>query len=121
VLKRNIAAKVARGTDIHSDDHRAYLGVEKITGGKHSAVKHSIGEYANAGVHNNTAESWNALLERSIVGAFHHVSPEHLPRYCDEVAFRWDRREMDDTERTGQAVKGGEWKRLTYRRTDSAQ
>jgi hypothetical protein len=24
---------------------------------------------------------------RSIVGAFHHVSPEHLSRHCDEVAF----------------------------------
>jgi hypothetical protein len=62
------------------------------------------------------AESWNALLERSIVGAFHHVSPEHLPRYCDEVAFRWDRREMDDTERAAAAIKGGDGKRLTYRR-----
>jgi transposase-like protein len=120
-LKRNIAAKVAFGTEIHSDDHTAYRGSEKITGGKHSAVKHSIGEYARDGIHNNTAESWNALLERSIVGAFHSVSPEHLSRYCDEVAFRWDRREIDDTARTNEAVKGVEWKRLTYRRTDSPQ
>lgn len=73
------------------------------------------------GVHLNTAESWNALLKRSIVGAFHHVSPEHLPRYCDEVEFRWNRREIDDTARTADAVRGGDQKRLTYRRTDSAQ
>jgi len=65
-------------------------------------------------------ESWNALLERSIVGAFHHVSPEHLARYCDEVSFRWNRREMDDTERTVEAIKGAEGKRLTYRRTRGA-
>ena len=124
-LKRNIAANVAKGTDIHSDDHKAYRGVEKITGGKHEAVKHMIGEYARntatGSVHNNTAESWNALLERSIVGAFHHVSPEHLSRYCDEVAFRWDRREMDDADRTIEAIKGAEGKRLTYRRTCGGQ
>lgn len=115
VLKRNIAEKVARGTEIHSDDYRAYRGSEKITGAKHSAVKHMLGEYARDGVHNNTAESWNALLERSIVGSFHHVSPEHLSRYCDEVSFRWDRRDMNDTERAAAAIQGGEGKRLTYR------
>jgi transposase-like protein len=124
-LKRNIAVTVAQGTDIHSDDHKAYRGVEKITGGKHAAVKHMIGEYARTTetgtVHNNTAESWNALLERSIVGAFHHVSPEHLSRYCDEVSFRWDRRGMDDTERAIDAVRGAEGKRLTYRRTRGGQ
>lgn len=124
VLKRNIAANVAQGTEIHSDDHKAYRGVEKITGGKHEAVKHMIGEYARTtatgSVHNNTAESWNALLERSIVGAFHHVSPEHLSRYCDEVSFRWDRRDMNDTERAIDAVRGGSGKRLTLRKPHGA-
>lgn len=115
-LKRNIVANVALGTEIHSDDHKAYRGVEKITGAPHGAVKHMIGEYARDGIHNNTAESWNALLERSIVGSFHHVSPEHLSRYCDEVAFRWDRREMNDADRTVEAIRGGDGKRLTYRR-----
>jgi len=126
VLKRNIAANVAAGSDIHSDDHKAYRKTEKITGGRHEAVKHMIGEYARKtadgiSVHNNTAESWNALLERSIIGAFHHVSPEHLPRYADEVEFRWNRREMNDSERTVAAIKGAEGKRLTYRRTGEGQ
>jgi hypothetical protein len=88
---------------------------------KHSAVVHQVGEYARDGVHSNTAESWNALLKRSIVGSFHHVSREHLSRYCDEVSFRWDRRKINDTERTAQAIKGGEGKRLTYRRPSGAQ
>ena len=121
VLKRNIVANVAQGTEIQSDEHRGYIGVDKLLGGTHRAVKHQLYEYARDGVHSNTAESWNALLERSIVGAFHHVSPEHLSRYCDEVSFRWDRREMNDTERTAAAIKGGEGKRLTYRRTRRGQ
>ena len=85
VLKRNIAEKVALGTEIHSDDHKAYRGVEKITGGKHSAVKHMLGEYARDGVHNNTAESWNALLERSIVGA----SITSHPSIFHATATKW--------------------------------
>lgn len=121
VLKRNIAANVAPGTEMHTDEHRGYIGIDRITSGPHLTVTHYQGEYARDGIHVNTAESWNALLKRSIVGSFHHVSAEHLSRYCDEVSFRWDRRKMDDTDRTVAAVKGGEGKRLTYRRTGGAQ
>jgi hypothetical protein len=48
----------------------------------------------------NTAESFFALLKRGIVGSFHHVSPEHLHRYCDEFSFRWDLRSVTDSART---------------------
>jgi transposase-like protein len=119
-IKRNIMDNVALGTEMHTDQHKAYRGVEKITGAPHQHVNHTINEFARDGVHSNTAESWNALLKRSIVGSFHHVSREHLHRYCDEVSFRWDRRTMDDTERTAEAIKGGEGKRLTYRRPRGA-
>ena len=118
-LKRNIADNVAQGTEMHTDEHRAYQGIERITGGPHLAVVHSLNQFAKENIHNNTAESWNALLKRSIVGSFHHVSREHLGRYCDEVSFRWDRRGMDDTERAAAAIKGGEGKRLTYRQPSS--
>lgn len=120
-IKRNVVASVEKGTHIHSDEHRAYRGIEHLIEGQHSAVVHQLEEFARDGVHSNTAESWNALLKRSIVGSFHHVSREHLSRYCDEVSFRWDRREIDDTARTAEAIKGGEGKRLTYRRPRGTQ
>jgi transposase-like protein len=121
VLKVNIVANVERGTEIHSDQHKAYRGIGELIAGHHEHVNHTLNEFARGDVHSNTAESWNALLKRSIVGSFHHVSREHLARYCDEVSFRWDRREMDDSERTIAAIKGGEGKRLTYRRTRREQ
>jgi len=121
VLKRNIAANVAHGTEMHTDEHKGYRGVHKITGAPHLTVTHYTGEYAREDIHVNTAESWNALLKRSIVGSFHHVSREHLARYCDEVSFRWDRRKIDDTTRAVAAIKGAEGKRLTYRRSRGAQ
>ena len=120
-LKRNIVAQVKPGTEMHTDQFKAYRGVHKLTGGLHLTVNHTLGEYAREDIHVNTAESWNALLKRSIVGSFHHVSREHLSRYCDEVSFRWDHRSIDDTARTAEAVKNGEGKRLTYRRSRGAQ
>jgi transposase-like protein len=120
-LKRNIYANVKRGTEMHTDEHKGYQQLHRTTGGLHFVVTHKTGEYAKEDIHVNTAESWNALLKRSIYGSFHHVSVEHLSRYCDEVSFRWDRREIDDTKRTEQAIKGGDQKRLTYRRSSTEQ
>jgi transposase-like protein len=119
-LRRNIVPNVKVGTEMHTDQHKAYQGIHKHIRGVHLTVNHGAGEYANEDIHVNTAESWNALLKRSIVGSFHHVSREHLSRYCDEVSFRWDRRSIDDTERAAQAIKAGEGKRLTYRNPRSA-
>jgi hypothetical protein len=36
----------------------------------------------------NTAESFFSLLKRAIIGAWHHVSHEHLARYPKEFVFR---------------------------------
>ena len=54
--------------------------------GGHHRVDHDAGEYARGEAHVNTAESFFALLKRGIVGSFHHISPEHLHRYCDEFS-----------------------------------
>jgi hypothetical protein len=63
----------------------------------------------------NTCESFFSLIKRSVYGAFHHISKEHLPKYCDEVAFRWNTRSLTDGERTKQALEMIVGKRLTYR------
>jgi hypothetical protein len=50
------------------------------------------------------------------MGAWHHVSKEHLPKYCDEFAFRWNNRKISDGERMAKAVSVVEGKRLMYRK-----
>lgn len=60
----------------------------------------------------NTAESYFALLKRGVHGTFHHISKQHLFRYCDEFSFRWNFRNVNDGERTTQAIQGIEGKRL---------
>ena len=41
-----------------------------------------------------------------------------LGRYCAEFDFRYNTRQISDTERTAAAVTGARGKRLTYRRID---
>lgn len=81
-------------------------------GGGHVAVDHSKGEYSRDGLGTNEAEAYFALLKRGITGSFHHVSKKHLQRYVDEFSYRWDRRKMSDGERTVDAIKTSEGKRL---------
>jgi hypothetical protein len=103
-----------------TDAWRGYITVGREFAGGHERVDNGSGEYVRGEAHVNEAESFFALLKRGIVGSFHHVSPEHLERYCDEFSFRWSRRSIDDTARTAQAIKAGEGKRLTYRPLSSA-
>ena len=58
----------------------------------HQAVNHSKGEYSRGNVHNNTAESFNSMVERAKQGVFHFWSRIHLQRYLHEIGFRWNHR-----------------------------
>ena len=71
--------------------------------------------------HSFSAESFFAILKRGVIGSFHSVSEQHLGRYVDEFAFRWNTRSslgIEDTERVALAIKGAAGKRLKYRCPD---
>ena len=51
------------------------------------------------------------------MGAFHHVSEEHLDRYVNEFAFRWNYLKVSDIKRMVKAIEGAEGKRLVYKET----
>ena len=61
------------------------------------------------------SEGFFSLLKRGINGVYHHVGRGHLNRYCDEFAFRYENRKVDDGTRAGMLVRGGDGKRLTYK------
>lgn len=114
-LAQILGENVDRSATLMTDEWRPYIGIGKEFA-KHERVSHGIGEYARRdGSHVNTAESYFALLQRGIVGSFHHVSPRHLGRYCDEFSFRWNHRQVSDSERTFEAIRGVEGRRLSYR------
>jgi len=116
-LKAAVMEHVEKGANVVSDGFPAY---RKVAGDHvHHAVNHSAGEYVRqeAGllVHTNTVESSFSLLKRGIIGAFHHISKQHLPRYLAEFDFRWNGRGLTDGERMELAVGDAVGKRLTYR------
>lgn len=76
---------------VYTDDYRAYKTVREIKG-KHDTVNHSQDEWVRGDVHTNTVESVWSLLQRSIIGSYHHVSIKHLPAYLDELEWRFNNR-----------------------------
>ncbi len=121
-LRNVLVTQASRKSHLATDDAPAYKGIGREFAG-HSSVNHSKGEYVRLGgfAHSNTAESFFAILKRGTYGSFHTVSEQHLQRYVNEFAFRWNNRSslgIDDTARADAAIRGAEGKRLTYRRHD---
>lgn len=82
---------VDKDAHLMTDQNRAYQQIGKDYAA-HSWVNHSAKEFARGDVHNNTAESFNSLLERAKQGVFHYMSQKHLKNYLNEIGFRWDHR-----------------------------
>jgi len=78
---------------IYTDEHPLYIyGLQDSYAGKHRMINHSQ-SYAIGKTHTNTIENAFSLFKRGITGSFHHISLKHLRRYCNEFAYRFNRRE----------------------------
>ena len=110
-LLKAIDENVEEGTIMVSDENAGYKGLKKKY--KHAKVNHSKGEYVRGGAHTNTIEGFWSLLKRQIDGIHHSVSPTHLQRYCNESAYRYNRRGVTQDERFNDAVLNCNT-RLTY-------
>ena len=113
-LQKIAQPMVDKSATIVTDSHLAYEGIDQHFAAHHT-VDHSRQFVRGVIMHTNFAESYHSLLKRGIIGAFHHVSAEHLDRYLAEFSFRWNSRSVTDGERTEQAIKGTVGKRLTYK------
>jgi len=114
-LQSAIKEVVSRDATIMTDEWASYRGIGQSFEGGHHVVNHGLGEYVNGDNSTNTAESYFALLKRGVHGTFHHISKQHLPKYCDEFSFRWNFRKISDGERTVAAIQQAEGKRLLYK------
>lgn len=82
---------VGKNAHLMTDQLHAYRAIGKLYAA-HDWVNHSEKEFVRGETHNNTAESFNAILERMKQGVFHYLSKKHLFRYLNEVGFRWNHR-----------------------------
>lgn len=101
-------------TTIVTDELGVYHGVGRRVSGGHHTIKHGDRQYVDGWVHSNTVESVFSLIKRGLMGTFHSVSKHHLHRYLSEFEYRWNTRDLPDGERTAQAIRQAEGKRLRY-------
>jgi transposase-like protein len=110
IIKKN----VAREARLHTDESKLYFNAPTMVA-KHERVRHRSGEYARGDVHVNSAEGFFGLFKRGMRGNYQHCAEKNLHRYLAEFDFRYNTRNITDSERAALVVRGGEGKRLTYR------
>jgi transposase-like protein len=98
-LEKYIRENISEDVDIlYTDDWGAYRSAAKHIrkDGRHKTIRHKLRVYAKGDIYTNTVESAFSLLKRGIVGSWHRVSAKHLQAYCEEMAFRFNRRDKSD-------------------------
>jgi transposase-like protein len=114
-LKDNVRQYVLKGSEVHTDAHRSYCGLNAEF--VHKVIDHAEC-YAKDGVTTNGLENFWSLLKRTIKGTYVHCAPFHLFRYLDEQTYRFNERknETGDQGRFMEAVKTTEDRRLTWKK-----
>lgn len=116
-LRPLIWGNIDRKATLHTDESTVYGGRTTAGYRNHEAVNHSLGEYVRGTVTTNRIEGYFSILKRGIYGVYQHVSAEHLKRYVGEFDFRYTHRELSDSERRDEALRGIDGKRLMYRQS----
>lgn len=88
---------VARDARVLTDDFGGYNYVKLHR--QHETVAHGRKEYVRGDVHTNTIEGFWSHLKRGVRGVYLQVSKKHMQRYCDEFAYRYNTRNLTDTQR----------------------
>jgi len=98
LTNKNLKALVRKNVDLvnstlMTDEYKGYIGINKLL--PHKVINHSYW-YVDGDIHTNTIESFWALLKRGIIGQYHKVSLQYLPKYIDEFCYKWNHRKNDD-------------------------
>ncbi|MBF2754324.1 MAG: transposase [Gammaproteobacteria bacterium AqS3] len=80
----------------------------------HETVAHSVSGYVPGMAHTNGIESFWALLKRGHNGIYHSMSRDHLQRYVDEFAGRYNMCRQTTMFKIDIVFSGLAGKRLTY-------
>ena len=111
-LQGEIKANVEEGVNVYTDAHKSYRGLGN-EGFKHAFVDHAL-KYVENRVSTNGVENFWSLLDRSIHGTYIKPEAQHLIRYVDEQAFRFNHRKGTDTTRFIETMRNIAGKWLTY-------
>jgi transposase-like protein len=116
-IKKALHENVSPNARLATDEARMYWKIGKAYA-EHLRVNHSKDEYVRGDASTNTVEGFFSVFKRGMIGTYQQCSGEHLNRYVNEFAFRYNNRsalQIEDKQRTDKALAGIGGKRLTYR------
>lgn len=109
----HIDRHVSPDATLVSDEHVVYFNVGQFVK-EHLTVNHKIG-YVVDGIHSNNIENAWTHLKKVLAGTHFHLSFQHLDRYLNIHAFRWNRRQSGERAMVDDLIQGLFEKRLTYK------
>ena len=88
-----IAERILPASTVFTDDYPIYDKLASMGRDyQHHRIQHSAKVYVMGDIHTQTIEGFWSLLKRGIGGVYHNVSAKYLQTYCDEYAYRYNRR-----------------------------
>ena len=108
-----IRENIAKETAVMTDEAGQYKNLGKLY--THGYVRHARKEYVRGAVHTNTVEGFFSIFKRGMKGVYQHCGKQHLHRYLSEFDFRYNLRNINDSDRTQIALQGVAGRRLIYR------
>ncbi len=111
-LHDQVKANVEAGSRVFTDSLASYQGLDADY--IHQWIDHAE-KYVDGLIYTNGLENFWSLLKRTIRGTYTHINPEHLFRYLDEQAYRFNTRKEKDGERFIAVMQMLEGKRLMYK------
>jgi transposase-like protein len=92
LLKKHIVKE----STLVTDGFGGYSGLSRHFN-KHVILNHSKNIRATGKYHTNTIEGFWSMIKRAVVGQYHKLSTKHLQEYLDEIAFKYNHRESNNT------------------------
>lgn len=110
-IQKHVRRNVQKGAALYTDGHVSYATLRHEY--DHQFVDHTI-SYAQGAVHTNGMENFWSLLRRTMSGTYVQCSRNHLFRYLDEQAARFNERADDDRLRFMATIQRAHGRRLPY-------
>ena len=93
-LKAMVKKHVDRDESILvTDEYKGYHRMNNII--EHIKIDHQK-MWSYKGINTNSIEGFWSIIKRGLVGQYHHVSLEYLPKYIAEFVFKYNNRNEDD-------------------------
>ena len=92
---------------MHTDEAKTYVWMRSHYA--HAKIGHAFKEYVDGDITTNRIEGVFSHFKRAVTGVY------HLDRYLQMFAYRWNRRDMGESERVNDLLRATKGRKLTYR------